>query len=634
MSATRLIIRLVLVALLLGIGVVVFRAWLNSKPENIIARAEKSLADGQPETARVHMQNLLDRFPDSAEGHRLMAKVLLEEARAANQPATFLRNPAAFQQLIEASRLSPDDIELKKEIISIYIAGLKPGDAIEYGQAVLDKEPDNLDALYVVTVPEVQAKSKAAQARLDKLLAATEFRRFEVLRLAADYYIRMKKPEELQAILTLAANEAAVIPADKLNALPMLEIDSMTRLFETGVRSALDATTGLTRLNQALDTFEKFPMSELPVLSQMSQKSSEMMLGLAAKFPSSADSSAAKPLRTQAQTRIDKLRALAVEKKVAGPLVFQQAAMAAFNAGDHEKCAELLAQGLVDSDKVPAAQQRDVLELHLLAARNALVMRKNAAAQPHLEKLLADKNYSGWGELLSAAVNSSEGRHEKAYQHYQAAQKQLGTILLVDMGLANSCLALGKWQEALPHLQALHKSFDSADIELKSWAALNEISNAGVHFGEFRAYLALNDWEKAKEHLSALAGTPLAMRAQTMAITYLWTKGRREEALARLADARKAAPDEIALLQLQAGFAQQAGKPADASKLIEEAAAAQPNDLPRQLLLARWQIQQQQYPAALELLGKLETQFPTEIGPQLLKAQALLQSGDTEKGIE
>src|SRR5690606_24171439 len=98
------------------------------------------------------------------------------------------------------------------------------------------------------------------------------------------------------------------------------------------------------------------------------------------------------------------------------------------------------------------------------------------------------------------------------------------------------------------HLKALHRTFDSADVDVRDWAQLNNISGANVHFGEFRAHLAVDDWKSAQESLSKLTGTSLAPQAQAMAIMYLWSNADKKEALARLEAARDQAPDNLMLL--------------------------------------------------------------------------------------
>ncbi len=636
MSATRLILRLFLVAVLVLICVLVFNAWRNSKPEYMLTSAQSQLDANKPEAAKIKLQNLVKRFPDNGPGHLMLSKAILEDAKAKKEIATYGRNPEALVHLLEAGKLMPDDIDLQKRVVLVMIEMARPREVGDNARLVLAKEPQNPDALYVMAVLNVSANNPNAKSQLKTLVEMKDYRPFQVLGLAATYYGRQKNEEEIQSMLTRAAEVAAEMPTEKLDKLPITDLASMTQMLMTGIERAPDAKTGMMRGDLVFDTLEKFPATEenKAIYADVAEKSSQVLAILRAKFAPSADSSAVKEVRDDLQQRAEKIRAQALTLGIARPIVFQQAALAAFNSADHEKCAAVLKEGLEAAAKTPPANKADVLELHLLAARNYVVMRKHADAQPHLKALLADEKYAGWGELLSGGIAASEGRHEKAYHHFLTAQKQLGSMVFVNMGMANACLSLGKWNEALPHLAALHKTFDTADVELKAWATQNNISDANVHFGEFRAYLALNDFENAQEHLSALAGTPFAKRGAAMAIMYLWANGKQADALARLREARKLNPDDLTLLQIEAGFLQQAGKGAEAGEKIIEAAAAQPGNLQRQLLLVRWQIQQKKTEEALTLLDKLETQFPKESAPSVLKAQLLMATGETEKAVK
>lgn len=636
MSATRLIIRLFLVAILIGMGVVVFAAWRNSKPEYLLSRAQSALDDGDANSARLQLQNMVERFPENSEGHRLLAQAWLKEAAAEQKPATYFRHPQAFASLVKAAELAPENIELQKEVLEVFIRSAQPLKGIKFAENILKKNPDDVDAQFVKVVQGVGSRSSAVVAQLDKLQTQDKSRQFQLLLLELDYYNRVNKKDEQQQVLTKASNAVAAVTAEQINTMPRLESDAMTRLIRAAVSKAPDASTALLRTEQAVGTLTKFPLDEKAVLADVTQITTELMLGLQHAYPAAADTPEQKQARARLQQAADDLRGKTLAANVATPLVFHQAALHTFTSGDHEKAAATIKEGLATAEKQPSAKPEDTLELHLLAARNYLIMRKHREAQPHLDQLLAakDSRYSGWGELLSGAVNAAEGRYEKAYQHFTSAERKLGTVLFVHMGLANSCLALGKWEEALPHLQALHQSFESADVELRAWAAQNDISRANVHFGQFRAYLALNRWEDAQKQLGELAGTPLAGRASAMAIAYLWGQGKRDETLKMLADARKQEPNNLALLQMEAGFRNQLGQTAEATKLLEDAAAAEPSNLQLQLLLVRWKLSQKQTQEALDQLTKLQTDFPQEAAPALLKAYTLIATNKVDEAIE
>lgn len=634
MSATRLILRLFLVAVLIGMCVLIVQAWRGSQPDVMLARAEAALSAGRPEDAKLHLQRMTSRFPDNIDAQRLLAKALLEEARKENPSASYATTPAARAALIEAADADPKNIELQKEVLRVFVQSERPAEAGVYATRILEQEPNNVDALYAQASNSVKHKSGKAAQQLEKLMEMDNGRKFQVYLRAAGYYVQMKNNEALQSVLTRACDDAGALTTEDVAKMPRLESHAMSQLLKSGVASADDAGIALRRANQAIDALEKFDLSVKEVLADVAEISSEIMLGLRQRHPAAQDTSEQKTARAQLQARVDGLRVKSVEAQIASPLVMRESAYAAFIAGDHEKAAAILRQGLEAAEKMkPAPRAEDVLELHLLAARNYLVMHKHREAQPHLDALLKHEKYAGWGELLSGGVASSQGRYERAYQHFLQAEKRLGSILFVHMGLANTCLSLGKWNEALRHLQALHQSFGNADVELRAWAAQQEISTANVHFGEFRAYLALNQWEKARGKLSSLAGTSLERRAAALAIAYLWSKSQREQALAMLSEARKKAPDDLTLLQMEAAFQQQLGKVDSARQIIADAAAAQPGNLSLQMVHAQWLLRQRMTDEALTLLTKIEEDFPAENGPKVLRAYALLQTGKLEETI-
>jgi predicted Zn-dependent protease len=631
MSATRVIIRLFLVVVLIGLVGLVFVAWRNSDPNLAVTRAETDVKNEQFEAAKLRLQSHLQKKPENAAAHQLLASVMLKEAEQKGEKGeTYFSNPEAFTHLITAANLKPEDLELQKEVLSVFLRGNKPREGVPFAERILETEPENADALYADAVSLVGNNNKKAPAKIEKLLKIGGNRTFQTYALALAYYERNKKEAEIQKTFDEAVAAAAALTAEQVNTMPRPESDAMSRMLKASVSRAPDASVALARAKVALDTLDKFPLDVPAVLSDVTQIDSELLLGLREQFKPTADSAEQKSLRDALQARVDDLRDRSLAANVASPLVFQQSAAAAFAAGNHEECAKILKQGLAEAAAKPPARQEDVLELHLLAARNYVVMRKHEEAQQHIAALEASKNdtYAGWGALLSGGIATAEGRYEKAYRDFQDAQKKLGANLFVNMGLANTCLSLGKWQEALPHLKALHRSFDSADVELKAWAAQNNISSANVNFGEFRAYLALDDWKSAQDRLAALTGTPLAAQAQAMAIMYLWGKADRQEAMTRLAAARAQAPDNLMLLQMEAAFKQAAGDGASAGKILEDAAKANPGDLQRQLLFARWQIQQKKLDDALAFLTKLAADFPQETAPKLLQAQVHLMKGE------
>jgi tetratricopeptide (TPR) repeat protein len=634
MSATRLIIRIFLVAILVGVAGLTFLALRNSKPENMLARAKKAMDADDPGSAVLHLNSMLQRFPKEAEAHYLLAQAALKDAEKKKEPGvTYGTNKVAFEHLLEAANLAPENLAIQKEALGIFIRANKPVEGVKYANNILKEEPDNVDALYVQAAKAAAARDRKAPEMLSQLQAKDLNRHFRLYWLKHEYYSRTGDKAKIQENLDQAVADAAALTKQQVNDMPRLESDAMSKLLRAGVGLAPDATVGIQRASKAVETLEKFPLEVPAVLADVAQICGEIMLNLSSRFSPGADNSDDRAARNKLQARVDSLGEKVVESKQASPVIYHQSALAAFSAGNHEKAAQLLKEGLDAASKMKNVRPRDVLELHLLAARNYVVMRKDHEAAPHLEKLLADKDYAGWGELLSGGIDSTYGRYEKAYGHFSRAERKLGSVLLVDIGLAHTCLELGKWQEALTHLQALHKAFDTGDVEVRAWAAQNEISHASVHFGELRANLQLKRWDEAQPHLAALTNTAVEARAKAMAVSYLWLNGKRSEAVAMLQDARKKFPEDSALFQLELAVAQAAGKPEEVGKLITDSAAAEPGNLYKQLLLVQWMLREKKDDEALKLLDKLEADFPKEMGPSVMKAQALLTADKPDEAL-
>src|SRR5687768_17350826 len=204
MSATRLIVRLFLVVALVAVCVVVFSAWRKSKPEYYTQRIERALKADRPAEAKIDALNMVERFPKEPQAHYLLAQAILAEAKAKDEPATYGRRPEALARLTEAAKLAPEDVELQREVVRAYVNMGQPMQAVAFATNLNKKEPDDLDALWVLAVQNVANNNSAALAQLEKL-RAKEYRPFQVRGMTASYYARKKKDMELQDVLTESA---------------------------------------------------------------------------------------------------------------------------------------------------------------------------------------------------------------------------------------------------------------------------------------------------------------------------------------------------------------------------------------------------------------------------------------------
>ena len=132
-----------------------------------------------------------------------------------------------------------------------------------------------------------------------------------------------------------------------------------------------------------------------------------------------------------------------------------------------------------------------------------------------------DKEFAGWGALLSGAIASAEGRQQSAFKNYLLARQYLGQNPLVSMALANTHLQLRQWEEALPLLKYLEQIMDASDVEQQAWAQMYQMFSEQIHWNQFRAHVALDQWEEAEAQMEALRGTSLEPRVEAVAALHV-----------------------------------------------------------------------------------------------------------------
>lgn len=638
MSKLRIVLRIILGLMLIGMIWIGYRMWAKSSPDYFWTRAQAAESAGHLEAAKIHLQSMVRRFPDHGEARKSLAAVLLELSRKNNGPASYAANPEALTQLNEAARLRPDDLQLQKELLVARLDRAQMKDASDVAARVVKHEPNNPDALFALAWQAVKIKNaRAAQGPLNKLKDVPQ-RRFQTMALALQNAADQRDTAKQQEIAASVCAQAVKLTEDELAALPAAELATLRSLLVRAPALAASAETAQSHASDAVTVLEKLSAR----IDPKDQKKRNTVAVEAAQIVSILGSQQATALEGKAGAalveRIGKLQTAAVEAGGAAPIVYQQLAWQAFTQGDFRRAVDTLSQGLEAHKNLPAPQRGELIPLHLLASKSLLALRRyedaGREAQAVLQTPGVSKDAAGRALLLAGTAASAAGRHEAALELHRRAEQTMGQTPEVRIALASSLLTLRKWQEALAHLNALQAVFNVRDEEQQFLAKQHQLTQLMIRWNQLRAHLALKQWKEAQPHLQALQGTPLETRSQAVAAVYLWSQNQRRQAQTLLDAARQKKPDDLLLNQVQVAFLQQAGRGDDAEQLVEHLAESAPNDLNKQLMRVHWRIQQGKREEAAKLIEELTPRFPDASSLQLLKAQNLIALGKNDEALK
>ena len=76
----------------------------------------------------------------------------------------------AYRYLLRAQQLTPDDLDVRQKLGTIYLLGAKPNEAREQAEAILQRDPKNLEALLLLAgVARTPQEIDGVVARLEKV---------------------------------------------------------------------------------------------------------------------------------------------------------------------------------------------------------------------------------------------------------------------------------------------------------------------------------------------------------------------------------------------------------------------------------------------------------------------------------
>lgn len=630
-SPARWIIRGLLVLVIVGLLWIGYRSYLRSTPDFYWSRAQSALKAGELGAVKIHLQNMVQKFPKDHRGYRALAAALIEEAKLPASPAGYAAHPQALNMLAEAGKLREDDIELQKLLVSSYLRAGRAAQAAAAGKLVTKVDKQHADSIFAQAWQAAEANDSDQALRLIEQLPGDEKTSFRALGLKAQVLqARDAKDPELQTLFDAISQRAGELSSDELSKLSVTEFTVLSRLFPAAVAGGVDVAAAHRRADAAIATAEKLADTKSPNAKPAETMAAQVSAILTAKFPVYDSSSQLAGARAQLAARLQKLLPAGPptdENTKTEMVVAHEAAQLAFNRGEYAQALGIVEAALAQHKADKRARPEEAQPLHFLAARALLGLQRHREAKEHLTALLDDKRTSGLGQLMLGAVASSEGRHQDALAHLTRAERELGPNPLVRVSLAQTLLALAKWEEVLPRLAELHTVIQQDDPEVQAWVAQQKLTDHAIHLQEARALLALKRYPEAQAQLAKLAGSELEPQGVELEAAYLTDKGQLATAEKLLADAAKKFPQYGRLIDRRAAILHRQGKSAEAQQLLVASAAAAPDDLRLQLLLAREYGRSGRHDEALALLAALEQKNPQSLPVLLVKSDALIQAG-------
>jgi tetratricopeptide (TPR) repeat protein len=633
LSKTRRMVRVALVGILAGIVFLGYRGWRLRQPDAIWGRAQQALAAGQLDAAKISLQALVQRDPEHLVGHATLGRLYFDEAQFAKDAGRASLFVAAQEHLARAWELRPGDLEVGRLLLAAYLENERFSEAAQLASRILRDEPQNDDALYA------RARHAFESGENREASAALELARPQARILALRAALTAKMGDQTARKATLAQAVAMLVRLEgepEERELPLLEPLVADAVVEA--ENPAQAEERVTRvLKWTTDQAARIPAKRAAKLALF------VMHALIKHHPLPSGSDVAPRRRLAAE--VERLVQAGRGTEEIAPRTDLELASIAAAVGD-ERALDWIERGLAAAAKDPAAFRGELLELHLEATKWLVAHGEFKAAQAHLQPLLDDRATAGWGQFLTGIVAFSEGRYETALKHLQMARNALGGLGIVRFELARTLLVLQQWEAALPVLASLHvkpgpmpKTEQGSKTEQgpkgeQAWTQHNLVDDAEIHLREVEAHLALGHWQEAETHAQALAGTKWEPVGLALQAAWLWSSNDQTRSVELLKDARQRFPEDVTLAELELKFLQQAGQRDQARRLVEDLAARYPDQFPIQLLRLRWQMGQGEQERALSSIDGLIEKFPSAPLLLLFKAQLLLERGDQAQVLD
>lgn len=630
----RWLLAIVWLAALAAIGGLGYQIWRVNQPRYLWQRAQQALAAGDLETARLELHNVVNRDPTHAAAHLALAEIYRQRAQSPDRAVSRGDQGRWLVHLAAAADARRGDLVLQKRLVRVLLDHHRMREAAAIAERVVALDGKDAEARYLVAWRAVARHNiKAAGEQLAALDRLSPQPTFRALALQAKLAEDVHDSARMDRVLTTAVDTAAARSGDELSALSAEQQRAMEGLLLAAIQRATDDATAKARGLKLLDVLEKWTASgDQPRLQSAARLACQVGLRLAEQMPrrSTADASAQTPSWF---SRIEALVKRSTDHGLATAETVRDLAVLRLRLGQLQHAKTLLRRALEDGGLPDSTDDVERLPLERLLAEQLLSESKLDECRRHAEVLVEHDSTAGHGHLILGRIEMAEGRFDKALDHFLAAKRRLGATLPLRVALAHTCLTLGQWRQALSYLETLHADADAA-ASAPSWPRSRlKIDDLRLHRAQAFAYLAAGDWSGARQHLAALKGTRYDADQKEMIFRFLWTHGRRSEALRQVEAACARYPDHLRLWRDHAVALALAGRREEADERIRLFAAAHGGDVAARMLQVQWAIAARRYDEALRLLDLTQRRFPDHDEPRLAKAQLLLALGQEDQAV-
>lgn len=603
-SVGRLILRVVLVLILLGILGVGFLGWRNNQPEALWQRAQAAIEAGEREDAKLYLLSLVKKDPEHGDAHFELSKIIVEEAKEKDERASFTNVKAAFEHLEQAAKLKPKDKEVQMTLLNALQRAGRVAPAGKVADGILKFDPQNSQALYARANARIAAKElKQAEADVKALSPAAGKPSISILWL--QWRLSFAKGDK--AALAKVHDRAIEITRKPPAKITPLNFTRLNRMQQDAVEKAKDVKTAHERMEISLKLQEaRAKAAKQPV--QASLQANRLAKALIKGHPKVEDQ--AKVTRGKLLARVLNLGDAALKSGKALPQFHLDQVDIATHAGDHERTAEVTERTLkaLKSAKNFPVEKQLAMRAHL--ATRQITLGKYKTAREHIKALQADSQFEYFGNYLSGIIALHEGRLKEARIDLEKARRKKSSNPQIRLALAQALVGLKEWKAALPHFQFfLAKSKTLTKEERQQTAKLLGDADT-IRLALATAYLQLKDPQAATPYINALRGAKQESVAMAMKAQYYWQQGKKELARKTVSDARVNDPKNVSLAKLDAAFKQADGKTAAADRVVAELVAANKSDLATRFFELEWAMRKRDDDETLRLIHELKAQYP------------------------
>lgn len=613
----RWIVRGILVAVLLFAGAMV---WLNLRarqPGYLWAQAQLAQQSGNLQRAELLLERLLQRDPHHTDARLLLAHLLVEKARSAEDGSGAESTAQALEHLARAASVARNDASLQRRYLQALLDAERYSEAARVAQQ-MQQAGQRAPEVYFALAWQAHAQHNfpRAQEMMGELLAAESPPTLRTLNLRATLAESRSDDSELQKAFDGIANLAAHVDVDRPEVAKLS--GSLYQRLGEAIRKAPAVEVAELRLLQGLKLLEN--LSQQRDDAETTRRLGEWAAGWLADFNrtfpapplSEIGSVVARQRRQPLEERARALMQRAVEAGSIDSAAFEQLALLDFDRGDIDDGFALLDQGIAVASRHVSTARQEAVNLYRLAVRQLLQQRQTGDLDKYLNVMAGRESTRGEAAFYAGVAAAIEGRPDAAEEHLLAARSGIGDTLPLLAHLADAYWKRGRFRDAAAYLASASSKFDKSTVAERSLLPRNLTSREEVLLALTAAHLANGDFAQATQQLDALSNTVLAPRAQLLMYRQLLHLGRRDEARSFLERARRANSKDVPLALAEFRAAVDEGDFARAEYLIQNLIAKEPTSRTVRLALAEWRAAQRRSSDAIATLEQLraETKSP------------------------